>query len=94
MKAREIVLIEYSVREGLTKAPGVTMTTSPHFFASQRRCPKCGHLLSTNGEGRFKCHFCPFNDTQNVSKLLKAGLDYDPPPSRPIFYGKYNPNAH
>lgn len=46
------------------------------YFRSERRCPKCGRCLNTNGEGKFQCPGCGHKDEQDVSKLKAAGLDY------------------
>ena len=46
-------------------------------FQSLRKCPGCGYWLNTDGHGRFNCPRCGREDTQDVSKLIEAGLDYN-----------------
>lgn len=46
------------------------------FFQSMRPCPKCRHKLNTDGNGRFVCPSCGYEDKQDVSKAKAAGLDY------------------
>jgi ribosomal protein S27AE len=47
-------------------------------IASFRPCPECGQRLSTNGNGRFLCQRCLYQDEQieEVAKIKATGLAY------------------
>lgn len=72
---RNQALASYSLIEGFPERHDLYGIWG--FFRSERRCPKCGRCLNTNGKGEFRCPQCEYRDRQDVRKLYRAGLDYN-----------------
>lgn len=82
---RNQAVASYSVRDGFAERKDLDGMFE-QAFRSERRCPRCGRCLNTNGHGAFRCPRCGFHDRQNVRKLYAAGLDYN-------FSAKHNSGA-